>query len=290
MQPILSILVCTINDRIKDVPALLLPKRDDVRYIVSFQYTAAMFLDMIPAELQTRNDVRLLPLPTTGLSSNRNNALRHCSTELALLADDDVRYTHRQLDMLISYFQTHPEVDVACFQAVDAQQRPVKPYATHTFEYRNRPKGAYFSSWEIAFRTDAPIPAFDVRFGLGAPFLSCGEEEIFVHHAACLGAHVQYVPQVLCTIPTSETTGSRFSTDTRVRRSKGAVLYMMHGLIGSFLRITKFALLQPTWRHRLRAWKDMLAGVHYLLRHPLNEGVADEIPLDFQPIDFRKIP
>ena len=38
----LSLLICTINDRITGVPEMLLPERPDVEYVVSFQYTDPM--------------------------------------------------------------------------------------------------------------------------------------------------------------------------------------------------------------------------------------------------------
>lgn len=290
MSPRLSILVCTINDRIKSVPDLLLSPRGDVEYVVSFQYTASVFLDMVPTVLKDRADVKIFPLLSTGLSANRNNAFRHCVTELALIADDDVRYTHEQIDMVFRFFAQNPEVDIACFCAEDMNGRPLKDYFPTSFNYRNRPKGCYFTSFEIAFRTDVPLPAFDTRFGLGSPYLACGEEEVFLHQADRWGARIQYFPEVLCTIPSRETTGKRFAVDTKVRRSKGAVLYMMYGLVGALLRITKYALLLPRESRRRRFWKDMLGGIIYILRNPLNEGVADDIPLDFQPIDYWKLP
>lgn len=285
-----SILICTINDRIKDVPALLLPERADIEYVVSFQYTASFFLDMVPSVLKERKDVKLFPLLSTGLSANRNNALRHCATELAIIADDDARYTEKQIDLVIQTFEEHPNVDIACFQACDAQHLPIKKYPPHSFDYAHRPKGYYFSSWEIALRIDSPLSTFDTRFGLGASYLSCGEEEVFLHQSHKLGAKLRYFPQVLCTIPSSETTGSRFAIDTKVRRSKGAVLYMMHGFIGALLRITKFAITMPTPPSRWQAWRDMLDGIRYIFNNPLNEGVGNDIPLDFQPIDNWKLP
>lgn len=289
-SPVLSILVCTYNDRIKDVPALLLTEREDVCYVVSFQYTANFFLEMVPEVLKQRADVTILPLPSTGLSANRNNALRHCMTELAIIADDDLRYTDEQLTRVIRYFANHSEVDVACFQAYDEEGQPMKDYATRSFSYAERPAGTYFSSWEIAFRVDAPLPPFDTRFGLGAQYLSCGEEEVFIHQAHHLGARVQYVPEQICTVSVRETTGARFLLDTKVRRSKGAVLYMMHGVIGALLRMTKFILMLPRVHSRWRFWKDMLDGMRYILHHPLNEGVADDIPLDFETIEHWNTP
>lgn len=253
---------------------------------------------MVPESLHERQDVALLPLPQTGLSANRNHALRHCATPLAIIADDDVRYTYEEISRVIETFNRHPEVDIACFQAFTVEGEPLRPYVDYDFEYHKRPRGTYFCSFEIALRIDLCLPAFDTRFGLGAAYLSCGEEEVFLHQASCYGLHVHYFPQKLCTLPNLQTTGRRFFYDKRVRRSKGAVLYMLHTAPMAFLRILYTALtmplpddefmekhhITPTSKLHLR-WTclcDMLDGFFYILKHPLNDSVAEEIPFDFQ--------
>lgn len=261
--PELSILICTINDRIADVPDMLLTPRDEVAYIVAFQYTDNMFLSMVPDTLRERPDVEIIPHPSTGLSHNRNTALSACRTALALVADDDTRYTHEQIDTIIRCFRDHPEVDIACFQAVYEDGTALKPYPHHSFDYRHTPRGYYYSSIELAMRTDIQLPQFDPRFGLGAGYLSCGEEDVFLYHSHCAGLTIRYFPHVTATTRTGETTGDRFSTDTRVRRSKGAVLLVIHGLLGGFVRIVKAALMQP--HNRWQAFRDMMDGYHYIL-------------------------
>ena len=159
----LSLLICTINDRITGVPEMLLPERPDVEYVVSFQYTDSMFLDMVPDVLHTRTDVRFFPFLGAGLSANRNNALRHCSTALAIIADDDARYTDDDLTAVIRLAEEHPEVDIFCLEATTQQGQPFKSYADHAFAYADAPRGTYFTSFEIVVRTDAALPAFDRR-------------------------------------------------------------------------------------------------------------------------------
>ena len=127
----LSLLICTINDRITGVPEMLLRERPDVEYVVSFQYTDPMFLDMVPDVLRTRTDVRFFPFLGAGLSANRNNALRHCSTALAIIADDDARYTDDDLTAVIRLAEEHPEVDIFCLEATTQQGKPFKSYADH---------------------------------------------------------------------------------------------------------------------------------------------------------------
>ena len=297
-MPIISILICTLNDRIRQAANVLLPPHEDICYVVSFQYTDDIFLTMVPDVLRSRADVTLLPLPQTGISANRNNALKHCATHLAIIADDDAQYHLADVQRIIHTFNSHPEVDIACFQAFTKAGEPLRPYANHDFEYHHRPRGTYFCSLEIALRIDLCLPAFDTRFGLGAPYLSCGEEEVFLHQASRYGLHVHYYPIKICTIPDLHTTGRRFFCDKRVRRSKGAVFYMLHSAPMALLRILYTAAtirlpeavdigkepMSPSsiWRLRYTCLKDMLDGFFYVLNHPLNEAVAEEIPLDFQ--------
>ena len=50
----LSILICTINDRITAVPDMLLPPCEEVCYVISMQYTDDLFLSQIPSVLYER--------------------------------------------------------------------------------------------------------------------------------------------------------------------------------------------------------------------------------------------
>lgn len=288
--PRLSLLICTINDRIAAVPEMLLPQNEQLCYVVSMQYTDDLFLEQIPAELESRSDVRVYPYFGAGLSANRNHALRHCMTELAVIADDDARYTWEDLKAVLALADAHPEIDVFCLQETHPDGTPLRPYAEHPFDYAHQPRGNYFISCELVLRINAELPAFDVRFGLGAPVLGCGEEEVFLYQSHRHGLNIHYFPQHLCTVRAVPTTGTQFLTNRKVRHAKGAVLYTMHGFIGALLRITLTALRLPRSVRRWEMWWDMFLGIRYLLQNPLNEGVADEIPLDFQPIDITKLP
>lgn len=267
----ISVLIATINDRIQHVPRILLPECEDVCYVVSFQYTDEMFLDMIPAELTARTDVTLLTMGEVGLSANRNNALRFCRTSYAVVADDDTRYDRQLLSDLLDAFRRDPALDIAVFGD-------------------NR----------LAFRLSPLMPRFDTRFGLGSGYLSCGEEEVLIHQAKAYGLKTRrfsfpsYVPE--------RTPWSLLSRDQRERRSWGALQYMCHNSCVAFLRIlwrvmtlpidesTPQAVSHHRFGDRWRIFRDMFDGLRYIMTHPLNDSVAEEIPLDFQPIDIWRMP
>lgn len=257
----ISILVCTLNDRITAVPAMLLAERSDVRYVVSFQYTDDMFLDMVPNVIKEREDVTLLLYPSTGLSANRNNSLRHCTTPLAIISDDDTHYTNATLDKIIAAFANDEGLDII-----------------------------HFSDARLACRMTAQLPTFDTRFGLGSKFLSCGEEDVFLHQARTYGLRIHEAGIPLD--PSSPYQGPwvRFGTDKRVRRSWGALQYMKYSTASSFIRIITKSLSEGYgWKGRWVFFRDLYDGLRYIITHPLNDSVADEVPIDFQPLDIHKL-
>lgn len=261
MPHVLSILICTLNDRIVGVPRVLLSPRDDVRYLVSFQYTDDMFLDMVPAELRQRTDVSVLPYPATGLSANRNNSLRHCRTTLALISDDDASFTESAIDNVLE-----------------------------AFRHDHGPDILVFSDQRIVCRMTPRLPAFDTRFGLGAEYLSCGEEEVFIRQAEVYGLHVERVDHPLESGTPYAGPWVRFGTDKRVRRSWGALQYMTHRTPVAFWSICRKAVIEGYgWRGRWRFFRDLYDGLRYIMRHPLNASVADEVPFDFQPLDIWRL-
>lgn len=272
----LSVLICTLNDRIQTVPRILLPECETLHYVVSFQYTDPMFLDMIPEELSRRSDVTLLPFPDVGLSANRNNALRHCSTPYAIISDDDTPFTAQLYHDVLATFHQAPQLDLLVFGD-------------------NR----------LALRPTPRMPQFDTRFGLGSAFLSCGEEEVFIHQAHVLGLNTRHTD--FPSYPAEREPWSLLPTDTRIRRSWGALQYMKHTTVGAFARIIAKALFTPQPQppapsvstplpfsvrltYRWRLFRDLLDGLRYIITHPLNDAIAEEVPLDFQPIDIWRMP
>ncbi len=255
--PTLQVLVCTINEGIGRIADALCAPREDVGYVVSWQITQDAAASTLPQQLIERKDVCVVTLRGKGLSANRNNALRHATAPLLLIADDDCRYCDDYFNTIIRAFSEKPEADILAFQGVDEDGRPMRNYPKYSFEYRNRPRFTYFTSWELALRNSPRLPRFDVRFGLGSDYLACGEEEIFVHEASLRGLKIFFIPETIVSTR-RETTGKRFETDSRVQRSKGAVLCILHGAAGAFLRSLKEALQ----RSRLNPVKFFTFFIH----------------------------
>lgn len=268
----LSVLICTLNDRITTVPRILLPECEDVRYVISFQYTDDLFLDMIPESLRSRRDVSIHSITETGLSRNRNNALRNCTTPFALVCDDDTPFTAETLRGIFAAFLADTSLDVV---VVD--------------------------NCRLAFRVSERIPHFDTRFGLGSAYLSCGEEEVLLHQAKTYGLSIRHLS--FDAHFGERRQWAQMRSEKRVRRSWGALQYMKHSTIVAFFRILYkvFHLRSAhyravadeapfTFRERWTIFCDMLDGLRYIVTHPLNDSIAEEIPLDFQPIDIWRMP
>ncbi len=198
----INILIATIDQGLKEVTRILLEQRDDVNYIVSHQVTSEEFRP-VPPELQ-RPDVIVSQLPGRGISRNRNNALDLADGDVALLADDDVRYTPANIEVIREAFQSDTRVDVACFKiATPDGEGEYKDYSVHEF-FLNGTNGHYISSLEIAFRLDRIRNKgirFDERFGLGSPLIQYGEEAVFIHDCIQAGLVVKYTPRYVVEHP-----------------------------------------------------------------------------------------
>ncbi len=198
----INILIATIDQGLEKITDVLLEQREDVSYIVSHQVTNEKFR-AVPPELQ-RSDVIVSQLSGRGISRNRNNALDLAEGDVALLADDDVRFTPANIGVIREAFMEDNRVDVACFKiATPEGEEEYKDYSPHEFVL-NETNGHYISSLEIAFRLERIRNKgirFDERFGLGSPLIQYGEEAVFIYDCIQAGLVVKYIPRYVVEHP-----------------------------------------------------------------------------------------
>lgn len=260
-----EVLICSFNKGIVKIDDVLLPPRKDVSYIVSYQYTDERYLDLIPASLSDRQDVRIYKYRGQGLSNNRNQAMSHANADVVLYADDDTRLCSDCFDRIEAAFRKYPETDVALFRVSTYIGRWLKEYpeAEAAMHY---PIPYSVSTIEMAFRRESVQGKirFDERFGLGTKFLTSGEEDIWIYDAFRHGLTMHYFPEKI-----AETSmmlkQSMIYVDAGVQRSYGALNYYIYGRTAWF-HCLKFSLRSTLkgYCHFVPMLKHLLEGVRYI--------------------------
>ncbi len=221
----LEILICTIDNGISNVPNLILAPIDNVSYLISWQHSQqADQISQAPNKLQ-RKDIKIIHLSGRGLSRNRNNAIMHATGDICLIADDDCNYKPEYFHKILETFTSNPQVDLATFKMTPELDNKV--YPDFVFNLKTKQKRYFTSSVEIAFRRTSVQGKlrFNELFGLGAPVLQSGEENIFIIDAVKQGLSCQYFPIVIVEHdhPTTSTTRS---SNHGVIMAEGAYIYI----------------------------------------------------------------
>lgn len=264
----LNILISTIDHGIEKINDILLPFRNDVKYIVSHQYRDEKYLP-IPKEL-LRKDVLISQISGQGLTKSRNNALCQATGDVCVIADDDIQYTNEYFNTIISVYKEN-DVDVAFFKIYTGQKQPeYKEYPktnkviTNIFDYSP-------SSIEITFKLEAVKHGkilFDERFGLGS-WLKGGGEDLFVHDSICSGLKIKFFPFYIVQHPFESTIKLFSKYDKRRVQVSGAFDARLNGrmaVIKAFAGTLKF--LPDLLRYKknpLIYLIERLRGVFYIL-------------------------
>jgi glycosyltransferase involved in cell wall biosynthesis len=268
---IINILIATIDSGIGKVEKILLEPRADLKYIVSHQVTAKEYL-LIPSALQ-RADVRVGQSEGRGLSRNRNRALDMADGDIALLADDDVRYREGYIQALRETFEQNRDIDVACFRiATPGSEVDYKDYAKESYSL-NEESHHYISSLEIAFRIEAVKGKkirFDQRFGLGSELIQSGEEAVFIHDCVKSGLQVRYFPEYIVEHKAASTTNvmNKYAPGRNIfKGAYDARRFGWKALPAAF--IDTFKLRSDLAGQNIkpaRYLKERLQGISYILR------------------------
>ncbi len=262
----LDILICSVNTRIVRIPDILMPEKDGVNYIVSFQYTKDDYLKMIPEQLLRRRDVKFVKLRGEGLSANRNNALSYATSDLVYLIDDDTRFLPHTVDIILETFEKNPGIDIALFKTQSYAGKDVREYNQTEREFTTfRDFFSVLTNEMVCRRSKiAGILSFDSRFGLGTGFLSCYEEQIWLDDARRHNLKIKYFPKAIN--QTSAIFLPRLIfVDNKVQRSFGALLYYVYGPM-AYWKAFHFAFTSFRKRtaHFLPLFHHLLQGICYI--------------------------
>lgn len=262
----LQLLISTLDNGIERIPSMLLEPRDGISYLVSWQHSDGSVVEAVPQAL-LRDDVTVLHLQGRGLSRNRNNCIRHATADVCMICDDDCTYTHEQLATVALTFATQRSLDVATFKAHGTNTTyPEKP-----FDLGEKVKNYHVTSFEIAFRRSSVQGKleFNELFGLGAPVLHCGEEEVFIHDAVASGLTCKYFPALVVT-HNGETTSTTRVGEPGTLKARGAYLYIAYrpSMIPRVF-IISYRLHRDHGVPFFKAVRNMLSGISYIKKKPL---------------------
>lgn len=277
----LFVLISTMGDGIRQVPAMLLPPQEGVTYVVVWQNDGMPAGSPDELLLRSRADVHLATMQGVGLCRSRNLAiatalglLEHALEDAVfLIADDDERFRPDAFRHIMATYAQHKKLDLALFRLrSSADNTYFKPYPDGWVSYKNRPRSYYPCSWEMTMRSRVCQAGlrFDERFGLGAEKLCAGEEDVLLADAVGHGLRVYIIPEDIG-VTDPHTTGDRV-LDAKVLHSKGAVYAYTLPSWQVLLRCVREAL-SLSIRHRANAmhvFRNIWYGVKYIRQCPTN--------------------
>jgi len=242
-------LISTYGNGIQKVENLLLHPEQGNSYLISFQDPNEVYAQM-PEKL-IRSDVQVFVQKDTGLSKNRNNALRLANADILVIADDDIGLNPAYPMHILRAFKKHPEIDVACFQIRTPIDQPAyKKYLKKAKKLTRLNQLKAVSSIEIAFKQKSIQKnhiRFDERFGLGAA-ANCGEEFLFLAECLRKGLTIMFFPVYTVEHPYESSVKGKMFYDEQQLFSTGAQSYVLYGDFAYFRNVLGALVRYPTYR------------------------------------------
>ncbi len=209
----LSILITTINEWIFRVKNDLLPQLLDVdEIIISHQITNK---SMKSQKIIFWDNTKYYSMFKSGLSKNRNNALRHATWDICYICDDDLTIMPNFAENIRKIFQDI-NIDVATFQAVDELNN--KHFEVNEWRHNNLSILKVWS-WGITFRRKVVTSKwikFNENFWLWTKY-PVWEENIFLSYCLKKWLSVIHTDKVIVLHP-RESSSIRYSKNLIIWR------------------------------------------------------------------------
>lgn len=210
------------------------PAVEGVEYLIGWQTKGVLRPDELLGRyefLTKREDIKILPHDSEGVSRNRNYLLEHATAPLALLSDDDVDYSEEQLPKVIKAFAEHKDYGFITFRYDTAPQWRKHYPGSGDFDLRHPPRFYYSGAIEMAFRVEAVRRAgvcFNEHFGFGKDEFLSGEDTVFMHSVLRKGIRGLHVASTICYHRGGASTSRREGANPRFIESKGAIAGWLH--------------------------------------------------------------
>lgn len=224
------------------------PVRPDTEIVVLVQGTGGV--------APKRDDVRVIRLDSTGVTSSRNAAIREATGSVLIFGEEDVTWVPEGLDSVLATFEDNPRLAVFLGRARDETGALRKRYPSFR-EPATIWNSARVGTIELAVRPALVRKAqvwFDEDFGAGTEnFL--GDEYIFVADANRAKLKCDYFPITFSQHP-KDSSGTRFGTDADARaRSR-----VFDRVFGSFAPVMRAAV----WLRSLGRFGSFARGVRFV--------------------------
>lgn len=242
------IAISTLFNRLDGIKKEQFPSNENIKYVISCQgkkeHDDAYYDSCLRAIFG--DDVVWGEAPTSGLSNNRNNAIKlaldnESETERYLyICDDDITLS---VDGLLDAIAVMREKKLCCLTGIIATDDGFfRNYSNQTYAH-SRLSAAKVSSVEIIVDLYFVLSnniLFDSRFGLGSIYPS-GEEFIFINDLISAGGKVSFYPIILCKHPPLSSGDDFYSSQYKIM-AKGAMLQRVFPFYICYPMMVMFAI------------------------------------------------
>lgn len=185
------------------------------------------------------NHIKVINSFEFGVPKSRNLAISSATSDICLMADDDIVYQPHLKSSLTDAYLKYPDAAMISFEAIDENKDKYTNYFPEGRHTKNSLKKIY--TWVISFRRDIYLKNtifYNSYFGFGATFQ--GEEEyVFLRNAYDKGLKMVHVSQTI-TQHSIENSGKLMGSDNALF-ARSAVAYRFYGIF-SYIWLLKYVL------------------------------------------------
>lgn len=171
--------------------------------------------------------IRFLSFAERGVGLSRNNALMRATSDICLLADDDVRYIDRYYEIILDAFKKNKGADVIVFN-VPSTNNKREEYIIPKERRVRFYNCLRYGTFRIAVRKESIYKAniyFSLLYGGGAKYGS-GEDSLFIMDCIKKGLKVYACPEKIGHVTHEESTWFQGYTD-KFFLDKGALFFSL---------------------------------------------------------------
>lgn len=259
----LIVAISTLFKRLDGIKRTQFPLNENIKYVISCQGNKEhddtyyeSYLRMIFGD-----DVVWGEAPNSGLSNNRNNAIKlalSCKPETErylYIGDDDITLS---VEGLLDAIAVMREKKLSCLTGIVATDDGFfRHYCNKTYSH-SRLSSARVCSVEIVVDLEFVFSKsiiFDSRFGLGSIYPS-GEEFIFINDLISAGGKVDFSPIILCKHPPLSSGDDFYSSQYKIM-AKGAMLKRVFPSYICYPMIIMFAI------KKYKAYRDSVSFLKF---------------------------